>query len=131
MAFLRTMLSLLVLASWGVAICAGPGKTTIPRQSRERAVATNEVALENLQRVSERIYCGAEPKTDKAFEDLARMGIRTVVSVDGIRPDIESSKLHGMRYVHIPIGYDGVDKKSRGMLTRLVREAEALSLIHI
>jgi hypothetical protein len=36
------------------------------------------------------------------------MGVRVVVSVDGARPDVAGAKRHGLRYVHVPIGYDGV-----------------------
>lgn len=131
----RTTSLLIVLASWGLAVCAGPGKPTAPTHRKTTveaglSIALEETALENLQRVSERIYCGAEPKDAKAFGDLARLGIKTVVSVDGIRPDIERAKRHGMRYVHIPIGYDGVDNTACASLTRLVREAEGPFYIH-
>ena len=86
--------------------------------------------LHNLLRVSDRIYSGGEPVGEEAFAELAQLGIRTVVSVDGARPDIQSAERHGLRYVHIPIGYDGIFTDAGRMLRRLVQDAEAPFYIH-
>jgi protein tyrosine phosphatase (PTP) superfamily phosphohydrolase (DUF442 family) len=51
---------------------------------------------------------GAQPDGDADFAALAALGVRTVVSVDGARPDVEGARRHGLRYVHVPIGYDGI-----------------------
>jgi protein tyrosine phosphatase (PTP) superfamily phosphohydrolase (DUF442 family) len=86
--------------------------------------------LHHLLRVSERIYSGGEPKGEAAFVELTRLGVRTIVSVDGARPDIDTAQRHGLRYVHIPIGYDGISDHAGRSLARLVREAEAPFYIH-
>ena len=64
--------------------------------------------VHNTYRVTDRIYSGSQPEGDAAFAALARLGIKTIVSVDGGKPDVEAARKHGMRYVHLPIGYDGV-----------------------
>jgi hypothetical protein len=56
--------------------------------------------------------------------------VKTLVSVDGARPDVEAAEKHGLRYVHIPIGYDGVPLEAGQSLAQLVRTAEAPFYVH-
>jgi protein tyrosine phosphatase (PTP) superfamily phosphohydrolase (DUF442 family) len=86
--------------------------------------------LENLLQVSGRIYSGGEPHGEAAFEAIAAMGVKTVISVDGARPDIEAARKHGLRYVHIPIGYDGVEDSAGRSLTRAARELKGPIYVH-
>jgi hypothetical protein len=58
--------------------------------------------------LSQRIYSGSAPENEAAFDALKANGIKTIISVDGAKPDIESARRHGLRYVHLPFGYDGV-----------------------
>ena len=62
----------------------------------------------NLFRVSSRIFSGSQPEGEVAFEELARLGVKAIVSVDGARPDIEAARRYGLRYVHLPLGYGGI-----------------------
>ena len=64
--------------------------------------------IENAFRVTSRILAGSQPEGDAAFAALAEAGVKTIISVDGARPDIEAAKKHGLRYVHLPFGYDGI-----------------------
>ncbi len=86
--------------------------------------------LHNLWQLSTRVYSGSEPDSPQAFEELAKLGVTTIVSVDGIAPSVELAKKHGMRYVHIPIGYDGIDPKSSASLTRVAREVTGKIYVH-
>lgn len=81
--------ALLLLAS-----CAGPQAPDQP--------------LPNLHTVAPGVLSGAVPEGDASFRELARLGVRTVISVDGMKPDVEGARRHGLRYVHLPIGYDGI-----------------------
>jgi len=65
-------------------------------------------ALHNVFRVTPRVLSGSQPEGDAAFAWLASQGVKTIVSVDGARPDVEAARRHGLRYVHLPVGYDGV-----------------------
>jgi hypothetical protein len=56
--------------------------------------------------------------------------VKTVVSVDGARPKVDLAKKHHLRYVHIPIGYEGVSDEAGKSLARLVREAEGPFYVH-
>jgi len=86
--------------------------------------------LHNLLKITDRIYSGAEPQGREAFADLAKLGVEAVVSVDGARPQIEAAEKAGLRYVHIPIGYDGVDEQPGQALARLMREVDGPVYIH-
>ena len=65
-------------------------------------------APDRLLAVAPGLWSGAEPTGDAHFAALARLGVRTVVSVDGPVPDAAAARRHGLRTVHVPIGYDGV-----------------------
>lgn len=98
---------------------------------RAKIVRLNDPAgLHNLHRIGDAIYSGSEPHGEEGFASLAKLGIKTIVSVDGARPDLEIAHQHGLRYVHIPIGYDGIDEQAAGSLTRVARESERPVYVH-
>ncbi len=76
------------------------------------------------------VYNGSAPDTDAAFDALAALGVLTIISVDGTPPDLERANAHGMRYVHLPIGYDGVDGESRLQIAAAVRDLPGPIYIH-
>lgn len=78
--------------------------------------------LHNMFRLTPRLLSGSAPADDAAFASLGALGVTTIISVDGARPDLERAHARGMRYVHIPIGYDGVDADQQ---RRLVASARA------
>ncbi|HVW02646.1 MAG TPA: hypothetical protein VHB77_19980 [Planctomycetaceae bacterium] len=86
--------------------------------------------LHNLVQASAGVYSGSEPEGEFGFASLETLGIRTIVSVDGARPDIELAHKHGIRYVHIPIGYDGIPPTAASAITRAARESDGLLYIH-
>ncbi len=92
--------------------------------------ATDSAGIHNLMKVSERIYSGSEPHGEEGFASLAKLGLATVVSVDGAKPNVELARQHGLRYVHIPIGYDGVPEEAGRSLARLVQEIEGPFYVH-
>ncbi|GAB5402043.1 MAG: hypothetical protein Aurels2KO_02740 [Aureliella sp.] len=73
-----------------------------------KSVEAGDSGLENLWRVSERIYSGGQPEAPGAFSYLAKLGVKVVVSVDGMTPNVDAARQAGLRYVHIPIGYDSI-----------------------
>jgi hypothetical protein len=56
--------------------------------------------------------------------------VRTVISVDGAKPDVEAARKHGLRYVHLPIGYDGVPEEKTLALAKALRELPGPHYIH-
>jgi protein tyrosine phosphatase (PTP) superfamily phosphohydrolase (DUF442 family) len=79
--------------------------------------------IENFYQLSERIYSGSAPEGEPGFAELQKIGIKTIITVDGAKPDVETARRHGMRYVHLPFGYDGVPTNQA---VRLVKAAETL-----
>jgi len=70
--------------------------------------AAAEKAIHNYTRLSPRLGRGASPDDEAAFAALEAAGFKSIVTVDGATPNVELAKRHGLRYVHIPFGYDGV-----------------------
>lgn len=81
--------------------------------------------LHNLWQLADGIYSGSEPQGDEGFGELKDLGVDVIVSVDGAEPNVASARGGGMRYVHIPIGYDGIPHEAGRALARVVREARA------
>ena len=78
--------------------------------------------LHNVVAYHAAFWSGGVPEGDAGFASLRALGVRTIVSVDGAVPDIERAKAAGMRYVHLPIGYDGFDDARKAELVRAVRD---------
>jgi hypothetical protein len=76
------------------------------------------------------MYSGAEPKTEAAFKELAKLGVKVIVSVDGARPKVDLARKHGMRYVHIPIGYDGFEAEAAKLFARAADELDQKMYVH-
>jgi len=79
--------------------------------------------LHNVVAYEKNFYSGSVPEGEEGFNTLAAMGITTIISVDGAAPDIEAARALGMRYIHLPIGYNGFDETRKLELTRATRDA--------
>ncbi len=98
-----------VAATAALALIAGLAAVPAAAGDPPAAEAPADVpGLHHFKRLSDHLLRGAQPEGDEAFAALARMGVKTVVSVDGSRPDVAAAERHGLRYVHVPIGYDGI-----------------------
>lgn len=84
----------------------------------------------NVQRLEADLYSGSQPHGEEAFEALARLGVKTVISVDGAKPQLEEAGRYGLRYVHLPIGYDGVPEKRGFEIARALRDLQGPIYIH-
>jgi len=86
--------------------------------------------LHRFIRWSDKLVQGAQPEGDKAFRNLAAMGVTTVISVDGSSPDIETAHKYDLIYVHAPIGYDGVPREQALVIIEAVRQAKGSVYVH-
>ncbi len=86
--------------------------------------------FEVFRRVTPGLYSGSKPEGDEALAALARLGIRTVVSVDGERPEVEAARRHGIRYVHLPFGYDGIPLERVVELEAVVQSLPGPIFVH-
>lgn len=98
--------------------------------SAQQSIPGEIPGVHNLVQLSVDIYSGSEPRGEEAFASLKHLGIQTIVSVDGAMPDIEMAKKHGIRYVHIPFGYDAIPRIAQLRLTRAARESRTPLYIH-
>jgi protein tyrosine phosphatase (PTP) superfamily phosphohydrolase (DUF442 family) len=96
----------------GVLLSASAQQGSAPSSARfttrKSAEKLERAGLENLFRLSPRLYSGGQPEGEAAFQALRALGVRTIVSVDGGIPDLEQAHRYGMRYVHLPTGYDAI-----------------------
>lgn len=86
--------------------------------------------LHNVFRLTPRLLSGSGPEGDAGFASLRRLGVRTVLSVDGARPEVERARRFGLRYVHLPIGYDGVPEAQGLRIARAVRDLPGPIYLH-
>lgn len=86
--------------------------------------------LPNAIRVHPRVISGGLPEGDQAFAELRSLGVRTVISVDGMTPDIATAKKYGLRYVHLPHGYEGIPAERIAELTAAVQTLPGPIYIH-
>ena len=79
--------------------------------------------VHNVVAFHEDFYSGSAPEGEAGFETLHEMGIKTIVSVDGAAPNLNAAKRYGMRYIHLPIGYNGFEEARKLELVRATRDA--------
>ncbi|WP_299462481.1 cytochrome c [uncultured Gimesia sp.] len=86
--------------------------------------------LHNVFQIDDQVYSGSVPEGKTSFEALKKMGIKTIISVDGTQPDLKQAKAAGMKYVHVPIGYDGISREAGLAFARAAKELKGPIYIH-
>ncbi len=86
--------------------------------------------LPNAVRIHDKVISGGLPEGDEAFQELVRLGVKTVIRVDGAKPDVAAARKAGLRYVHLPHGYNGISAERSLELAKAVRELEGVIYIH-
>jgi protein tyrosine phosphatase (PTP) superfamily phosphohydrolase (DUF442 family) len=119
-----------VKASVGLLLCVAIAAVFVGADKPKAfpSVATND--LHNAYRVTDNLVSGAMPETEQAFKDLAALGVKTIVSVDGAKPDAETARKHGMRYVHLPITYSGVTSEEGQRIAKALSELQGPIYLH-
>ncbi|WP_218932111.1 protein-tyrosine phosphatase family protein [Adhaeretor mobilis] len=104
------------------------GDITTADAGHPHKIATKH--LPNPVQVHPKVISGGLPEGDRAFQELQDLGVKTVISVDGARPDVAIAKKYGLRYVHLPHGYDGVPENRIKELAKAVRDLDGPVYIH-
>jgi protein tyrosine phosphatase (PTP) superfamily phosphohydrolase (DUF442 family) len=86
--------------------------------------------IENFFKLSDKVYSGGTPAGENAFAELKKLGIKTIITVDGGKPDVETAAKFGLRYVHLPVGYDGVPIDQALKLVKAARELPKPIYVH-
>jgi hypothetical protein len=63
--------------------------------------------LPNAYQIHAKVILGGLPEGDAAFQELAGLSVKTIISVDGATPDVATAKKYGLRYVHLGAGARG------------------------
>jgi protein tyrosine phosphatase (PTP) superfamily phosphohydrolase (DUF442 family) len=87
--------------------------------------------LHNVVAYHDGYLSGSMPEGDAGFDSLAAMGIKTIITVDAAIPDVAQADSRGMRYIHLPIAYNGFDEKRTLELVRATRDALASGPVYI
>lgn len=86
--------------------------------------------LPNALQINERLISGGQPDGEAAFATLRDMGVKTIITVDGAKPDLAAAEKYGLRYVHLPHGYDGITPERAAELAKAVRDLPGPIYLH-
>lgn len=105
-------------------------RPSIPLPTISLAHPADLPGLHNVVRYTDGLLSGGQPDGAEGFEALVAMGVKTIISVDGARPEVELAERYGLRYVHLPIGYSGIDATRKAELARVVHELPGPVYLH-
>ena len=133
----------LLAVSIAIAACSSPGPTAKGEPAEAAAVkpalraptmadtkALDVPGVHNIVAYAPGVFSGSVPEGAKGFDSLAAMGIKTVISVDGATPDLAEARKHGMRYIHLPIGYDTVPEDRAKALAQALASVDGPVYMH-
>ncbi|MDB5385172.1 MAG: hypothetical protein JWM11_818 [Planctomycetaceae bacterium] len=86
--------------------------------------------IHNLYRVTDWLYSGSSPEIPVGLKSLQDLGVKTIISVDGMRPDVTAARNRGLRYVHIPVGYDGIPQETAWRLAKAAHDLPRPIYVH-
>jgi protein tyrosine phosphatase (PTP) superfamily phosphohydrolase (DUF442 family) len=108
-----------------------------PASTRPVAASTRPFAplgpsahLINAHVVTAKLISGAQPEGEDSFRALKEMGVKTIISVDGTQPDVETARKFGLRYVHLPITYSTVTPAEGRAIAKAIEELPGLIYLH-
>jgi protein tyrosine phosphatase (PTP) superfamily phosphohydrolase (DUF442 family) len=122
-------ISVLIVASAVCGLSCSKDAKQNTAKSAQPAESHDTHALHNLHHLG-KLISGGVPEGDPGFEELKKMGVKTVISVDGATPDLARAEARGMRYVHIPITYSEVPEKQKLEIARAIRDLPGPVYIH-
>ncbi|MEM7227205.1 MAG: hypothetical protein AAF432_00175 [Planctomycetota bacterium] len=78
--------------------------------------------LDNVVQFADGIYSGSAPDAPAGFDSIRALGVQTIISVDGAVPDVAAAQHVDLRYIHLPMGYDGIPRELSHRLARAARD---------
>ena len=109
---------------------AAPRETGVPNAADDSLRKLDAEHLPNPGQIHPKVISGGSPDGEAGFRELAALGVKTIISVDGAKPEVALARKHGIRYVHLPHGYDGVPEERMKELARAVRDLPGPVYIH-
>jgi hypothetical protein len=86
--------------------------------------------IENFYALGKSVFSGSTPDGDAGFATLQRLGIKTLLSVDGATPQSELAAKYGLHYVHVPIGYDGISVSNALVIVKAAQTLPGPIFVH-
>jgi len=120
----------LLLLLLPAALGAGRQDITSPVAARPDPTRVEAAGLHNIFQITDKLYSGSSPESDEGFRSLRKLGVKTIISVDGMRPDVTRARKYGLRYVHLPFGYDGIPREQALRIARAVRDLPGRVYLH-
>ncbi|HEV3448320.1 MAG TPA: hypothetical protein VG099_27030 [Gemmataceae bacterium] len=130
---MRLVVALLVT---GFSIGCQNRASTSPENAEVQAAALElsgpiqAAGLHNVFRITDKLISGSCPEGEPGFASLQELNVQTILSVDGARPEVALAHKYGMRYVHLPIGYDGIRRDQALRIAKAVRDLPGVVYIH-
>ncbi len=88
------------------------------------------ILLKNAIQIHDKVISGGQPEGEQAFRELKELGVKTIISVDGARTEVALARKYGLRYVHLPHGYNGILPERAQELAKGVRDLEGPIYVH-
>jgi hypothetical protein len=104
---------------------AGPARAAL-----QGVHALEAPGVHNLFLLGTNIFSGSAPDGEEGFAALAGMGIQTMITVDGAKPDVALARKYGMRYIHLPHGYDGIGTNVQAQLVKAAQTVSGPIYVH-
>lgn len=113
------------------AVAGEEPKAGAPKEAPAPAKGGEDVGhMHNVHRITPRLWRGSQPEVEADFAALAERGIKVIVSVDGARPQADLARKHGLRYVHIPMGYNGIARAKEVLLFKVFSTLDGPFYVH-
>lgn len=91
---------------------------------------THLPGLHNVHVFGDGVVSGSMPHGEAGLDSLRKLGIKTILSVDGARPDVEGAEARGMRYAHVPIEYSGMTQEEQDGIAAAIWELPRPIYVH-
>lgn len=78
--------------------------------------------LRPVYQLGKHVSVGGTPLETAALEALSRRGVRTLISVEALAPDVEAAREHGLAVVHLPMTFREVAPEVQLQLARVALE---------
>ncbi|MEM0925645.1 MAG: hypothetical protein AAGJ83_06380, partial [Planctomycetota bacterium] len=86
--------------------------------------------LPSVLRVAGQVLVGGTPNGEAGFRELSQQGVQTIISVDHAIPDTRTANRFGIRYVHLPVDYSGLDDQRVYAIAALLKSERGRVYLH-
>ena len=81
----------------------------------------NAPGNDNVYRLTSSLLVGSRPRDGSGLEVLAQLGVKTIINVDPAPFDASAAGVLGIRVVHLPLKYAGIDAAESARLIKAAR----------